>query len=167
MTVQTEDPLFEKESILPGNPDYVEGPIEKFLVDRSIFKSSPGSKKRSVDEESSLEPESFEAALVVGESATEKKTAIVYLPEIADIMFYFDESGSMYDEIGAVKSKAAFIFMTLQGEIENLYDGVSAGIEDLTIRSDLSESTQAFVDGIGEVQVDQYGSDENYGGSFF
>ncbi len=78
-----------------------------------------------VVEESTLEPSSLEAVLHVGESVTEQKLATVSpTPPQGDILFSFDLTGSMGDELENVKANSTNIMGEIAGIISDSHFGL-------------------------------------------
>ncbi|NNF35680.1 MAG: hypothetical protein HKN68_16350, partial [Saprospiraceae bacterium] len=76
-----------------------------------------------------LDPDYFEVSLLPGESVTEIKKACVETPDIGDVLFSFDLTGSMTDELAAVKGNCEDIALAISNEITECRAGVVSHLD--------------------------------------
>ncbi len=100
----------------------------------------------------SISPDTFEATLDIGESVTITKTVIVgtELPTSSkvDVFFLTDSTGSMWNEIAAVKASAASILATTAGLGDVAFGVGEYGDSTYTLNTNLTSNQAAALAGI-------------------
>jgi hypothetical protein len=118
------------------------------------------------DPVSELTPPEFTATLERGDIVTDPVLGKLWLPTKADIIFHFDISGSMAQEITAVRTHASNIIGNIKaGGIPDLWFGITAGCDysnDYDMHCTLVDDLEVFNTNMSNVQIvgggcEQYG----------